>query len=214
MIATNPRRTMKVKKTLLTACMTGCVFFAALTGVRAQEVKAADVIQDNPAQVNQSTPWVVSTINEQTISDSKPVTLKIALHLPPAEIAVKSVLLNISAFVHPEITGDDASFLSKSRHPWIRNADYLNQQGIVFGQVDTSSDANERVGIQRPAELKRDIVQAIKLMQAKFPQLPIDVGIFGQGAVAILDALKQVDGVRKVIAVSGSYLPARTANWS
>ncbi|MBB3211755.1 hypothetical protein FHW67_001003 [Herbaspirillum sp. Sphag1AN] len=194
--------------------MTGCVFFAALTGVRAQEVKAADVIQDNPAQVNQSTPWVVSTINEQTISDSKPVTLKIALHLPPAEIAVKSVLLNISAFVHPEITGDDASFLSKSRHPWIRNADYLNQQGIVFGQVDTSSDANERVGIQRPAELKRDIVQAIKLMQAKFPQLPIDVGIFGQGAVAILDALKQVDGVRKVIAVSGSYLPARTANWS
>jgi len=208
---------MKTTKALLSILTTAIFFQAGIPSGHAEEINPGETTQTEapvqataPASAPAST-WQVSTIALPSLSDPKPVTMKIGIHLPPAGIPVKSVLLYVSVFSRPEILDDKASILVTSKNPWLRNAALLNKQGIAVVFADTSSDANGHYGSQRPTELKRDTEQAIKSISNQFPQLPIDVGVFFD--TTILNIVNNISGVRKTIVVSGNFIDARTSDW-
>lgn len=98
--------------------------------------------------------------------------------------------------------------------PWIREAALLNEQGIAVAYVDAPSDANGRGPSARaPREVRQDLQAVVKHLAKQYAGVPIHAAGFSASAVPVLESAAGIDGLDKVVVVSGNFLNAREESW-
>ncbi|MBB3211657.1 alpha/beta superfamily hydrolase [Herbaspirillum sp. Sphag1AN] len=152
--------------------------------------------------------WKVDTIPLQKMTDIGDASIDVAVREPSTNIPIKSILLYASA--------DNKSAINlhlRANTPWIRISSNLNDKGIVVAFSDVASDANGRYPQVRSSEFKRDLIQTIKYLKNKYPDIPIDLGVYSNTAIPTLDALDSIEDVRKTIILNGDFIFGRTHEW-
>lgn len=141
------------------------------------------------------------------------VTMAIAVRLPPENIPIKHIVLTFATSTEPSLKISNGESAFAASLPWIRSSSELNARGIAVAYTDVPSDANHRLVSARPLELRNDLQKAVKYLAEKYPHVPIHLGGFSLGAIAMLDALGKIDGIEKAIIISGAFSNARDMNW-
>lgn len=188
------------------------------TPLMPQETQTAPTATSSDAQlptvsVVESRSWTIDTILVRNAGNGDKVTMAMASRMPPPGVTLRHIVIASSNSPVPGLPPNQSSAVLNFSLPWISNAARLNSHGIGVIYTDVPSDANRRSAAARAVELADDLKNAVRHVAARYPGVPIHIGVYSTAAIASLNAVRKLEGVSKMVVVSGAFLDARTIDW-
>lgn len=157
--------------------------------------------------------WQLVSVDTGRQSEAGEVRLNLAIHLP-ADGKIRHIVLYPSPNAKPAIKSAPGLTHIDLNGPWIRTSAMLEQKGIAVAFADPPDDAAGHAPENRsPLSLRRDLQAVLHDLAARYPGVPVSLGLFAGEAVPVLDVVSRLEGVHGVIVASGGFLKARTKDW-
>lgn len=154
--------------------------------------------------------WSVETLEPRRGADGAMVRMGVAVLSPVSAETTKHVLLYPQPGSESRLKKSTGPTELNLAGPWTRSAAQLAERGIAMVYLDPPSDAAGRIlGRRAPGELRDELRAAMALARQRFPSAQLHLAGFGTTAT-LLEAAAGLDGVSRVVMVSGSYADART----
>ena len=158
-------------------------------------------------------PWVVETIPTRILESGERARLAVAVRAPSA-LSTRHVVLYPSPNAEPLLKVASGTTALNLTGPWVRVAGALNERGVAVAFADVPSDVRRTApGARIPGEMRRDLQAVVNHLRSRFPGAAVHLGLFANNVAPVLDVAAPLDGVGRIVGVSGGFLDSRASDW-
>jgi len=158
-------------------------------------------------------PWVVETIPTRILESGERARLAVAVRAPSA-LSTRHVVLYPSPNAEPLLKVASGTTALNLTGPWVRVAGALNERGVAVAFADVPSDVRRTApGARIPGEMRRDLQAVVNHLRSRFPGAAVHLGLFANNVAPVLDVAAPLDGVGRIVGVSGGFLDSCASDW-